>query len=176
MNHRKLLTIGTITILLLGLVFVATPFIKSFAPSAKAISKISRIDISEIQEGNYKFFDHPTLASSSTGYKWAIMAYKKSDDSLKTWNIPMQGSSVGMPDLRWWRQPIENCKNFGPTLIKDVIDETKPIKCHDKKLPPQWWVDEWQWDIDGKSLGRMGDDLMPTKGVIEGDFFVFKKG
>ena len=175
MNRRKLLTISTISILLLGIISISVPLLNSFAPSAKANSNYSRIDISEIKKGKYKFFKHPTLASLSTKYKWGILAYRKHDNSVKAWNLPMQENSVGLPDLRWWR-PTENCTTFGPTLVNGLIDETQPIKCHDKKQPAQFWVKEWQWNIDGKSQGKLVDDLIPTMGIIEGDFLVIKRG
>ena len=79
-----------------------------------------------------------------------------------------------MPDVHWW-QPVYECKNFGPTIINGIVDETKEIKCHDKASLYANWPDIWYWDIDGKNLVTKRTDLEETIGTIEGNYFVFRK-
>ncbi len=66
------------------------------------------------------------------------------------------------------------CGNFGPTEVDGSIDETAPIRCHDRQ-GPEWWTDMWLWSIDGKNHSGQVDDMEPAKGIIEGGYFVVGK-
>jgi hypothetical protein len=78
-----------------------------------------------------------------------------------------------MPDLKWWR-PFYECKSFGPTIVGGSVDESQPIKCHDTGIE-EYWSNQWQWDIKGKSLGSNIADMETQRGTIEGKYFVLGK-
>lgn len=116
---------------------------------------------------------HPVFGDAHMGYSWAILFLRKKDSALEAWDIPVKNGSVGMPDLKWWR-PTYECKEFGPSFVGVNINEQAPIKCHDQEIP-EWWASEWQWNINGKSLGKMVEDMAPTNGTLEGKYFVVGK-
>ncbi len=173
MNRKKALALSTLLILIVGICLLFIPFAKSLLPSEKTISKTPRLDLADINKGNLKFFPHPTFPEISNKYKWAVLIYRKKDNSIKAWDVPVKNGNVGMPDLQWWR-PTYQCKNFGPTIVEGLIDESQPIKCHDKKQLSKWWANEWRWDIDGNSLGSMVADLQKTRGYQKNNEFIFK--
>jgi len=172
MNRKKVLIVGVALFLIIGIGALSVPFFRSLLPSEKVISTLHRLDLTVVKKGEFKYFPHP-VPLKVDNYEWAVLVYRKKDDSIKIWGIPMDNGNVGLPDLQW-RKPFYDCKNFGPTLVDGVIDESLPIKCHDVKQLSEWWATEWQWDIDGKSLGSMVDSLHKTKGDLVGNEFVFK--
>ena len=79
-----------------------------------------------------------------------------------------------MPDLLWVR-PFYLCQMFGPTIENGIVDESKPIICHDEDLPSKWWAERWRWDIRGKALDPMMEDLRTTRGILDGKYFIVGK-
>jgi hypothetical protein len=101
-----------------------------------------------------------------------VFVYRKLDGTLKVWRVPTKNDSVGMPDLHWWR-PMLECENFGPTKVNGMVDETLPIKCHDKETS-EFWGTEWQWTIEGENMGKRVEDMDFVSGSVEGEFYVFQ--
>jgi|GEM_PF-2824879 len=62
----------------------------------------------------------------------------------------------------------------GPTFVNGIVDESKPIKCHDKAIENTIWG-EYEWDINGVNLRGNASDLQRTKGVIEDGQFIIGK-
>lgn len=174
MDRKKALTIGMILISILGLVLVTTPFIGSLRPNARGAAALPRIDISHIKPGTFELVPHPGYGAYFNGYDWSLFIYRAVDGHFLFWDVPTKDGAVGMPDLRWWR-PFHQCHNFGPTFVDDSVDEAQPITCHDSELPSQWWADQWKWDINGKAIGSMVDDMQSTRGSVKGKYFVFAK-
>ena len=89
------------------------------------------------------------------------------------WDVPVKDNKIGLPD-RYWYFPSYLCGNFGPTFVNGIVDESKPIKCHDKAIENTIWG-EYEWDINGVNLRGNASDLQRTKGVIEDGQFIIGK-
>ena len=171
-TKKSILTKTTASIALLGLIVASIPFIESLRPNARAVANLPHIDLSEISPGHYSL-KHPEQADLFRGYKWAVFVYRKYDGSVKLWNVPVRKGKVGMPDLHWW-QPIYECENFGPTVVNGRVQEDQPITCHDPEIHESW-KKVWKWDINGKNVKDSYYDLEPTKGSVEGNYFIVGK-
>jgi hypothetical protein len=172
MNRRKLLVKGTVIIGLVGLSLTMIPFIMSLSPSPKADAALPRINVNQLAPGQFLYQKHPIPGKLYNGYEWSILIYKKYDGSIKVWNLQTKNGGIGMPDIHWWRF-IMDCQDFGPTKVNGQVDENLSIQCRDKSVS-DWWRKQWAWDIDGKNVEGMVDDLEVTKGRVEGDYFVFQ--
>ena len=174
MSKRKILVAATSLIILLGALLVARMLFAVMLPSAKAEADLPRIDMSKINPGDTLLHTIPS-APGPEGYFWGVFIYKKHDGTIKIWNVSVKNNAVGMPDRHWWL-PIYACQDFGPTRVNGVVDEARPIKCHDPKLPSDWWDTAWHWDIDGQNLnGGSIRDMQPTRGALHENYFVVGK-
>lgn len=173
MKFRVILKRAVIAVILLGVGFVATPFVLSLNPSQKAYADLPSIDLSLLEEGQYKVLNHPAMAEFSSGLGWAVLIYRKQNGQLRVWRLPRRNGAILMPDLTW-RRAMYECREFGPTMVNGQIDETLPIQCHDKDVD-EWWADRWQWDIEGRNLSGQVDDMEAVVGVEEAGYFVIGK-
>lgn len=171
METGRTLTAILVGLAVIGILGAAIPFLRSMEPSAKAIAALPRVKITGLNVGSYRSQVSSEKYADTSGWTWKVLLYRKSETTIKAWRIPTRNGAVGMPDLHWWR-PFFKCEEFGPTLVNGVVDESLPIKCHDESAS-DFWRNEWKWDIDGKNLGTMVDDLNSIDGTIEGEFFVF---
>ena len=169
--NRKILIAAVLGLGTFGLLVASVAFIKSMSMSAKAIADLPRIDISSLENGQYGVFD---LGKEYFGHKLSLFIYKKHNGALKVFQVPSKNGMVAMPDISWWR-PFYECKKFGPSIKNGVVDESLPIKCHDKNLPSKWWGNEWRWSIEGENLGKMVEDLRTVSGTVEGKYYVYKQ-
>ena len=174
MNRKKFLSSAVLVILFVGVGLSFVPLMSSLGPSAKAEAALARIDISNLEEGELIFMVHPNYGESIRDYNWGVMIYKRYDGSLLAYDVPMKRNSVGLPDLYWW-QPAWECFNFGPSKTNGLVDEGEPIKCHDTHRAKSDWFPDLEWNINGESIKGGMKDMLHTKGVIEGNHFVFGK-
>lgn len=168
MKTRKQLVLAIIVFSIVGFAFASYPFLASMAPSKRAESEIPRINIKEMSPGTYKITTHSRSVEYYYKFKSAVMIVKRHDGKIDAWDLFVKNGAVGMPDYHWW-QVYYTCKDFGPTIVNGVIDETMPISCHDSK------EDVRKWSIDGKSLTEYFDDLHKAEGFVEGDYFVLSR-
>jgi hypothetical protein len=174
MKRKKLLIATVVLFSILGMVFVATPFVSSLQPSKKAEAALARVDISNIEPGSFKIMDHPAYGELYNGFEWSLIIFRATDGQFYFWDVPTKDGAVGMPDLFWVR-PFYPCQMFGPTIENGFVDESMPIICHDSELPSKWWAMRWRWDVRGKALDSMMEDLQVTRGIVDGKYFVIGK-
>jgi hypothetical protein len=175
LNNKTILASLTTAMLLIGVAFILVPFIGSLKPSARTEAMLSRINLLQIKNNSFEIRKHPIYGDYKThdGYNYAVVIYKKFNSEVKLWDVPIKNNAVGMPDMHWWK-PMYDCKNFSPSIDNGTINEYKAIKCHDFDKP-KWWKDKWIWSLEGKSLDGLSGDMIKTKGVISGNYFVFQK-
>ena len=154
-----------------GLVYLAVPFVRSLSPSAEAVANLPHVDISMVAPGTIVLLKHPKPFALWNGYTNSVLVYRRIDASVVAWEVPAKDGAVGLPDLRWWR-PIYACENFGPVYRDGLVDESKPLECHDLKMPSEWWAEQWRWNTEGKNLLGMVDDMPRAEGTIHGKYFV----
>ena len=171
MRRRVLLTL-TSALALVGLTQLMVPFVASLSPSARADAALDRILVSDMKEGSSLIVPLAKAAISSAGWQPGLFVLRRADGTYRAWAVLLRNGHVGLPDIHWWR-PMVECEQFGPTLRDGLIDASAPIKCHQGVIS-SWWADQWQWSVDGKSVGAV-DDLEPAQGVFEGDYFVVGK-
>jgi len=174
MTRRKFLTIALLLVIFIGVILGSFPFFESLKPSARSEAALPKYDMSSLNGGETIRLKHPTLGSLANGYVWSVLFYRRHDGRLLAWNIPTKGGVAGLPDFHWWR-PAYKCSDFGPTKVDGVVDESLPIKCHDKPSGSNDWYLGWKWDIWGNATLMGLDDMYKTKGVENGSFFVFRK-
>lgn len=174
MDRKKFLIGAVFSLILIGVIGAATPFYSSMSPNTKAEAALERLDISKIKTGVPLILSrNPVQTIQIQGYTWSFLLFKKQNGNINVFDIPVKHHNVGMPDYIWYR-PFNNCSNFGPTIVDDIIDESAPIKCHDYESDPPWWASR-MWNIDGKAITSHTPDMLPTKGKVEGKYFVFGK-
>jgi len=174
MNKRQFLISGLSVLSIIGLAFAAYPFIVSMLPSEKADAEIPRININEMSAGSYKIVLHPRLGEDHNGYGYSLLIIKRKNGDINAWNLLTKGKEVGMPDYYWWRVYF-TCAKFGPTLVDGVIDESKPIKCHESSESTKYISENSVWSIDGVALKPGIANLEQAKGIVEGDYFVLRR-
>ncbi len=174
MNRKKTLTAIVVLLSMFGMAFVATPFFSSLQPSKKANSALPRVDVSNIEPGSFEIIDHPLYEDIFNGFGWGLIILRSAEGKFYFWDVPTKEGAVGMPDLLWVR-PFYLCQMFGPTIENGIVDESKPIVCHDEDLPSKWWAERWRWDIRGKALDPMMEDLRTTRGILDGKYFIVGK-
>lgn len=167
MDRRRFLSRMTLALFIVGLIAAMYPFWASMRPNAKAYGALPMIDVSKINDGEFLIVQRPNAFQLNNGYEYQVAIYKNMHGGVNVWDVPIKNRAVGMPDIHWWR-PMYSCKNFGLTKAKDSI------ACLDSDTP-EWWQQHWKWSLDGKNLEQMVDDLENTRGVLEGDYFVFGK-
>ena len=172
MKRKSLLLYSTISLFIIGALFISYIFGATLNPSKKTLASYPEVDLRKLKQNTFIFYPHPIMASPER-YTWHILFYKSKNNDIRAWNIPVKNNTVEMPDIHWW-YGFHNCKKFGPTIINGLVDETKPITCHDKDTP-EWWKKHWQWDINGKNIKGMVDDMNQTKGYMKNGYFKFFK-
>ncbi|MES9852794.1 MAG: hypothetical protein ABW170_13320 [Candidatus Thiodiazotropha sp. L084R] len=172
MKKRKLLILTMIAMLIVGGSYAAYPFLASMNPSMKANAEIPSVSIKEMKPGSYKISAHSRSVEYFQGYKSVVMLVKRLDGRIDAWSLLARNGEVGLPDYHWWQVYID-CKNFGPAVIDGVIDETKPITCHDD-LEKKYGIsnNRWKWSIDGRSLTKYLNDMERIEGSVKGDHYV----
>ena len=172
MKSRKNLIATIFGLLSIGTVIAAIPFIQSMGPTAQAFNDLPRVKVAGIGPGQHKLQNYIPTHSSADDWQLHAFVYKKFDGELRVWRLFSKNGAVGMPDLSWSR-PMLECRDFGPTIINGIVDETKPITCHDDNVS-DYWRKEWRWTVDGKNLGKMVEDMDQVSGSIEGEYFVIQ--
>jgi hypothetical protein len=175
MDRKKFLLGAVFSLILIGLFGAMVPFVSSLSPNIKAEAALVRLDISKIQNGQFKTIQaHPIYGDTRRGFKWGLMIYKKYNGELRVWDIAIKtNGDFGLPDRHWFN-PYWPCASFGPSLTSGLVNESLPIMCRDQRSDDSWgqWM---QWDIDGKAISKHTPDMHRTKGSIEGKYFVFNK-
>ena len=167
---RRVLKWIVLVLLLVGLVAACTPFFQSFFPNSKSRAELSRIPVSDLQPGEYRFV--------RTGYPhgvrklgWGVMLVRRWSGELNVWNVWVgEGSMVVMPDLTWNR-PGVLCKDFRPSDNFSVSEVGATIECWDEDLSPGM-RQELRWSIDGKALGEYHADMSKVDGYDDGEDFM----
>jgi len=172
-NKKKTLTAFIRIMLLIGLGLLAYPFVASLMQSDKAAGESTRFDIASMAPGSYRLLPLPRRKKLYGEYGQAMLLLKQANGKLHAWTVLVHQGAVGMPDKYWW-QPVYDCQHFGPSLINGRIDESKPLECHDSNATVANRKQDWQWTIDGKALSATMTDMIPTRGAVEGEYFVLQ--
>lgn len=157
---------------LVGMVFLTIPYLKSCLPNSVKESNRPRLELKGIDNGDFRILEHPLPMKLGAEFVAGLLVYRTHLGEYKIWDIPVSSGAVGMPDINWW-SPFYLCRNFGPTKVNSIVDESLPIKCHDPELP-EWWAKEWLWDINGNCLGKIVSDMKRSRGKLVGDRFLLK--
>ena len=168
-RQKLIFILGAMT--LLGLATAVYPFIKSLSPSAKAVADWPRIDISVMKPGSFKIFPYPKIWKFTRDISYVILVVRKSDGEFKAWPLLAKNGEVLIPEYYYWWAYTE-CRDFGPVMHGDVMDESKPIQCHDDLGPKQSWFASRRWSIDGKALTNQVPDLQKVPFKLEGKYLV----
>ncbi len=172
-NKKKTLTAFIRIMLLIGLALLAYPFVASLMQSDNADRESTRFDIASMAPGSYRILPLPGRKILYGEYRQSTLLLKTANGKLHAWTVLVHQGAVGMPDKYWW-QPAYDCQHFGPTLVNGRIDENKPLECHDASAAVANRKLDWQWTIDGKALSSTMTDMIPTRGDVEGDYFVLQ--
>ncbi len=172
-SRKKILTISTLLMAIVGITLTLMPFVLSLFPSNRAYAALPRYDISDLYPGSYKLVTPDSAFETFNGFKQSVFFIKTKAGEIRAWSVYTKNDEIGMPDYHWWRV-YYTCREFGPGVINGVIDEDSYIQCHDKKLA-QWQSNNWRWNLKGKALTQNVTDMNEVKGFIEGDFYVIGK-
>ena len=152
MNRRKILTSTTAAIALVGLAFVATPFIGSMSPNKAARSNAKvRVTISDI----------PDVGALEVDYRWYKALVVKNPE-MAVFLMPYWEGAYRLPDPTWDR-PFVPCKNF-------LINE-EGFACKDTSLHESW-NERARWDYRGSSKGSWMPDLQKTNFKVQGKYLI----
>jgi hypothetical protein len=173
MNKRQTLASTIIFFFMIGLAIAAYPFISSLWPSEKAIAGWPSIDISDLHPGSFKITAYPKAWKFTRDVSYVILVVRKSDGEYKAWPLLARNGVVLIPEYFYWAAYTE-CKDFGPTMQGDVMDESKPIQCHDDLGTMQSWFASRRWSIDGNALTDQVPDLITVPFKLEGKYLVLK--
>ena len=168
MCRKKVITTLASGLVFVGCLLASVPFVRSLNPTPRADAALPRIDIESVKPGHYSI---KTIGREFHGYSCGLLVYKRLDGFVRAWKLLVMDGAVGMPDIHWWR-PMFECRNFGPGVANDTVNEELPIMCRDPEMPSQLMSQEWRWDINGRRLGKMTDDLEAVSGIVDGKYFV----
>lgn len=173
MNMRKkLLWIGMLTTLLVGVVFAMFPFVGALKPPANAGESLPSIDISEMDVGEFTLHD---LNSNQGGYSSRYMIVRNSETEFFIYYMLRNDKGATMlPDLHWWRGGWP-CNNFGPTIEAGKITVNSIVKCHDPDSDD--YRTEMTWKVTGEAIDHDYDDMERIeKYTIKGKFLIIGMG
>jgi hypothetical protein len=174
-NRRKMLIALTAAVALIGMAFIALPFVQSLKPNSVNDAKLEAVDISHLKGGEYQLVKNP-LYGNIPGSTYALytLIYKSYAGVVMAWDVPANSEGVGMPDVHW-HSPFFTCRHFGPGLVDGKVDESLPISCHDENIPSEFWKEHWRWDIRGRCITISCENMPVTNGMTILNQFVFGK-
>jgi len=139
---RRALIYGVVGLAVVGATFVALPFGKSLAPNDRARSSLPLIDVADLGVGEFRVVESQD--------KRIYVLQLATNQFTALW-VPVQDSSVVMPDMHWFR-PAGLCRDFGPDHEGGVLVPNARFTCHDVR-PERWPQDAWLWDAAGRYVG-----------------------
>jgi hypothetical protein len=118
-----------------------------------------------LKPGQFVFVKNPVALDN---WPTDMLFVRKLNRELDVWEVPVKDGKHVLPDLQWWRQ--------GPLCTRFIPDfDTQKISCEDLNLG-EWAKQNYQWDINGKNLGKSGvKDMMRMHGIEENDEYVLYK-
>lgn len=167
--RKKLLSTITALFGIMALVATCTPFIMSLKPAANSGENLPRIDIANMAANSIKHYDNS--AQSPLGQRYII--YKNNENLITVFTVPIEQGKVLMPDLKWGRRGA-SCNNFNPTLKGVKVVENSHFRCQSNE-ESEWWRKENRWDLTGKNLGQMTEDISTIQYSLEGKYLVPRK-
>jgi hypothetical protein len=175
MNMRKkLLWIGMLTTLLVGVVFAMIPFFGSLNPPANAGEGLPNIDISKMHVGEFILHD---VDDQHWQYSTRYMIVRKSKTEFFIYYMLRNSEGATMlPDLRWWRAGWP-CTDFGPTTEEERITDSSIVKCHDPDTDTDDYRPDITWRVTGEAIDHYYDDMERIeKYTIQGKFLIIGMG
>jgi hypothetical protein len=169
MSRRRLLEIGLVLVVLVGLVGLAVPFVSSLNPSATAGAGLPRLSIADLEPGTYRYF----LVTEGRDVREGFLVLRRYYGDFGVFQVRFRGDKVVMPDLHWWSWG-NDCINFVPVPMEGRLSPGGTIHCADPGLG-EGSNAQHRWDYFGKNLGSMPDDLYAPKHVIERSEIVIGK-
>ena len=173
MNMRKkLLWIGMIATLLVGVVFAMVPFVGSLNPPANAGEGLPNINISKMAVGEFTLLD---LKNKQWRYSTRYMVVRNSESEFFIYYMMRNDEGATMlPDLHWWRGGWP-CKNFGPTTEAGKITDNSIMKCHDPETNN--YRPDITWKVTGEAIDHYYDDMERIeKYTIKGKYLIIGMG
>lgn len=173
MNMRKkLLWIGMLTTLLVGVVFAMFPFVGALKPPANAGESLPNIDISEMLVGEFTFYD---LKDKQWLYSTRYMIVRNSETEFFIYYMLRNDEGATMlPDVHWWKGGWP-CNKFGPTIEAGKITVNSIVKCHDPDSDD--YRPEIAWKVTGEAIDHGYDDMERIeKYTLKGKFLIIGMG
>ena len=154
MDTKRILRYMVVGCMLLGVSASIWVFSSSMNPSVVAKAERFSYDISELKPGNFIL----TKFDRKSAWESKVLFIRKANGRLRVFLLPSEDGGISMPDIKWWRV-VYSCQDFGPEIehASQIVDDGV-IRCHDKDAP-EWWVDQWVWDYDGKSSSEYANDI-----------------
>ena len=164
MTKRSFLTSIVLVLICLGLVVASIPFTQSLMPTSKAGESAFKINISDLELGQFLIHKHP--GSTLSGLKYLIL--RDLDSEIYVYKVRYTEQGIVMPDTSWWYTMAGYCKDFGPEVEGMIIKPRGVIKCHDHDVL-EFWKKNWLWKYSGESLGEYPEDMISPIFHIEGN-------
>ena len=162
MDRLRVLKLSVLAMLSIGGLSIATVFLSSMNPSAKAELNLVRLKVSDLKQGEF---------SVGESNFYVFFAYKTKEDRLKVVEIPSYDSKIFLPDYSWDR-PIVECEKFVfPILPNGKWNSDGVFRCIDPQLPKHW-LDISAWDVNGKNISGHLPDLRTPDFNIEHGYVV----
>ena len=158
---RKLLISALALLSMLGIAGVVQMFWSSLGPSEKAYADIPRFRVPGLKPDEFAYIKDPTALDN---WPADLLLLRRHDGSLKVWRIPTRNGVHLLPDIHWW-QVGNACPRFEPNIQSGVIE------CVGLDLG-EWGRKNYRWNLDGKNIAGLVDDLWEIKGREDGNEFV----
>ncbi|GAA5317844.1 MAG: hypothetical protein AseanaTS_30510 [Candidatus Pelagadaptatus aseana] len=162
MDRLKVLKLSVLGLFAIGGLSIASVFLSSMNPSAKAELNLVKLKVSDLTPGDF---------STGESNYYMFFAYITKNDHLKVVEIPYFDSKVLLPDYNWDR-PIVECTEFVfPILPNGKWNLDGEFRCIDAGLPKHW-LEMSAWDINGKNISGDLPDLRAPDFSIENGYVV----
>lgn len=159
MNRRWMLGAAVAVCALTGVLLGAVPFVRSLGPTRNAGEALLAIDASAYAPGTAGIVEYGPPPSPLE----RALVIRGYDGVLHTYWLPIKNNLVMLPDLIWGRWG-RLCHDFGPDMDGANLVKNGLIRCHDVDDKRGWPTDEEaRWTYDGKSLGRMTENMKELK-------------
>ncbi len=169
MDRKKVLKTLVICLGVCGLALAATPFVLSLGPSATAGSTLPRLNIRDLNPGDFAFYDGHQDRNWTDKY----LVIKEHDGNVSVLIVLTRDDGFVIPDNHWWNGS-GLCANLAPETEGSQIVPGGEIKCFDKDIDASM-AEEWRWNYKGKNLGHWIADLHSPTFIVEGDEVIIGK-
>jgi len=171
MEARRGLTWSVVSLIAVGAIAAALPFLGSLKLNPRSGETLPRFDISDLSPGSARVF----RLAGSRGSGFAIVVTRDKSGALHAFELFMSDGRIGVPGeslfVNYW------CDDFGAVSANDQPDVVH-LGCNDDWLQQpefsQTKLDS-RWSLAGEGLGHWNADLQPIRHVVEHNEIVIGK-